>query len=494
MQESSQRTGRQRPPGRGDSASARRIPLGTLVALLLSVALSASTFASVGLASPLAQTAPTLGAAASFAVLGSTTVTNTGPTTVTGNLGVSPGSAVTGFPPGLVAGGTIHAADALAASARADTTTAYTNLAGQTCPVGNDLSGQDLGGLTLTAGVYCFSSSAQLTGTLTLNAQSNPNAVFIFNVVSALTTASGSSVLMTNRGSPCNVFWRIGSSAVLGTTTRFLGNILALTDIDLLTGASVSGRALARNGAVRMDTNVVSAAACNVTPTATPEPRDTDTPVPATAEPEATATPVPPATATAVPAATATAVAAATATAVRAATATAAPTATVTPPAPIVPLPAPVLAVALVPVVVAEVEVAPITPIEIVAAPADIVLQPGVIELPPGVVVVVPDLPDLGPVEVVAPLVVEVITTEVALGREGPPISTETNVGRGAPNTGVAGHAASGFVWTVQLGDTLESIAASYYGDVNYAWSLYGANREQLDERGLVPGDILALP
>lgn len=207
-----------------------------------------------------AQTAPSLGSAQSFAVLGGSTVTNTGPSVITGDLGVSPGSAVTGFPPGSVVSGTIHAADAVAAAAESSVTTAYNSLAGQACS--HDLTGQDLGGMTLTAGVYCFSSSAGLTGTLTLNAQGNPNAVFIFQIGSTLTTASGASVSMINNGSLCNVFWQVGSSATLGTTTSFLGDILALTSITLNTGATIAGRALARNGAVTLDTNQVTASAC----------------------------------------------------------------------------------------------------------------------------------------------------------------------------------------------------------------------------------------
>ena len=208
----------------------------------------------------LLQTAPTLGTASSFAVLGGQSVTNTGPTIVNGDLGVSPGSAVTGFPPGIVVGGTIHAADALAAEAQADTTIAYNNLAGQPCDT--DLTGQDLGGLTLTAGVYCFSSSAQLTGTLTLDAQGDPNAVFVFQIGSTLTTASNSTIALINGASACNVFFQVGSSATVGTNTTFEGNILALTSITLNTGASVSARALARNGAVTLDNNIIGAAGC----------------------------------------------------------------------------------------------------------------------------------------------------------------------------------------------------------------------------------------
>src|SRR5450830_981431 len=225
--------------------------------------------ATVGLAALLcgaspasAQTAPPLGAAQSFAVLGSSTVTNTGSSVITGDLGVSPGSAVTGFPPGLVVSGTIHAADAVALAAQNAVTTAYNSLTSQACT--QDLTGQDLGGKTLTAGVYCFSSSAQLTGILTLNAQGSANAVFIFKIGSTITTASGASVVVINGGSLCNVFWQVGSSATLGTValgsgSSVVGNILSLTSITLTTGASVTGRALARNGAVTLDTNTVTA-------------------------------------------------------------------------------------------------------------------------------------------------------------------------------------------------------------------------------------------
>jgi type VI secretion system secreted protein VgrG len=201
-------------------------------------------------------TAQTLGTAGSFGVLGGSAVTNTGSTVVNGNLGVSPGSSVTGFPPGVVLGGTIHTNDATAMQAQIDLTTAYNAVAGTPCTM--DLTGIDLGGLTLTPGVYCFTASAQLTGTLTLNALGNPNASFLFKIGSTLTTASNSQVLFTNGGSSCNVFWQIGSSATIGTTTNFAGNILALTSITLTTGATLSGRALARNGAVTMDTNTIA--------------------------------------------------------------------------------------------------------------------------------------------------------------------------------------------------------------------------------------------
>ena len=202
-------------------------------------------------------TAPDLGTAGSFAVLGGSTVTNTGPTSVSGNLGVSPGSAVTGFPPGTVAGGTIHAADAVAEQAQADATTAYGDLAGQACDVTYTLA-EDIGGDTLAPGVHCFPSSAFITGALTLDAQGDPSAVWVFDIESTLITAPGASVLIINGGNACNVFWRVGSSATLDTTTDFKGNILALANIAVNTGATVSGRLLAQVEAVTMDTNVIA--------------------------------------------------------------------------------------------------------------------------------------------------------------------------------------------------------------------------------------------
>jgi len=270
-----------------------------------------------------------LGTARSFAVLAGTTVTNTGPSVVTGDLGVSPGTAITGFPPGLVIG-TQHAADAVAAQAQADLTVAYNDAAGRPCD--SNRSGQDLGGRTFTDGTYCYDSSAQLTGTVTLNGQGDPDAVFIFQIGSTLTTASASTVDLINGAQACNVFWQVGSSATLGTNTTFVGNILALTSITLNTSSTVDGRTLARNGAVTLDSNVIDRATC------APDAEPTPTP---TAEPTATPTAEPTATPTAEPTATPTPTAEPTATPTPTAEPTATPTAEPTPPAPTATAPAP---------------------------------------------------------------------------------------------------------------------------------------------------------
>lgn len=206
----------------------------------------------------MAQTAPQLGAAESFGVLAATTVTNTGPTVINGDLGVFPGTAVTGFPPGIVTG-EIHAGDAVAAQAQADATAAYLGLQSQPCTT----IPTELGGQTLTPGVYCSDSGTfEITGTLTLDAQGDPNAVFIFQTESTLVTASGSSVNLVNGAQACNVFWAVGSSATLGTNSTFAGTIIALTSITATTGADVEGRLLALNGAVTLDTNDVSVPSC----------------------------------------------------------------------------------------------------------------------------------------------------------------------------------------------------------------------------------------
>ena len=219
---------------------------------------SALLFATVGnaWARPMLAVAPTLGTATSFGVLAGSTATNIGPTMIVGDLGVNPGDEITGFPPGVVIDGTTHAGDAVAMQAQLDVTAAYNNLAGQACDA--DLTSQDLAGLTLTPGVYCFTTSAQLSGALTLDGQGDPSAVFVFKIGSTLTTASSASVLTINGAAGCNVFWQVGSSATLGTNTAFVGNLLALASVTLNTSASLFGRALAQTGAVTMDSNNIS--------------------------------------------------------------------------------------------------------------------------------------------------------------------------------------------------------------------------------------------
>jgi len=217
-----------------------------------------------------AATQPRLGTALNYAVLAATTITNTGPTVITGNLGISPGNAskVTGFPPGVVTG-TQDAADAAAVQAKIDLTTAYTDAA--TAPSTSDKSGVDLCGLNLVPGVYTFNSSAQLNGPLTLTG----NGVFIFQIGSTLTTGSSSSVLLRNGAQACAVFWQVGSSATLGSATHFQGNLMALDSITMVTGANIlTGRALARNGALTLDTNQITppSGTCTVGTAPTPSP------------------------------------------------------------------------------------------------------------------------------------------------------------------------------------------------------------------------------
>ena len=187
--------------------------------------------------------------------MGSSTVTNAGPTTVIGNLALSPGVSVTGFPPGTVEGGAIHINDALATQAHADASTAYGQLVSETLTT--DLSGQNLGGMTLMPGVYHFASAAQLTGTLTLDTGGDPNAAFHFQIGTTLTTDPASHITLIN-GNTVNIFWQVGTSATIGVNSVVYGNVLADQSITVNSGATINGRAMAINAAVTLSTNTIN--------------------------------------------------------------------------------------------------------------------------------------------------------------------------------------------------------------------------------------------
>jgi hypothetical protein len=276
--------------GLGSARASRRLAgYSGLIACLVLATAAAVIIATQSVAGAAIATV-NLGTASSFGVLAGTTVTNTGATFVDGDLGVSPGTAVTGFPPGTVTGA-IHAADGVAGGAQSDLTTAYVDAAGRSS---SGMVGPAIGaGQTLTPGVYTASSSLNLSGALTLDAQGDPNAVFIFQIGSTLITGSASSVVLTNGAQACNVFWQVGSSATLGTHSEFQGSILALTSISVKTGDRVIGRALARNGAVTLDDDVITVPMC-ASPTPSPSPtrtRPTPTPSPTRTRPTPTPSP-----------------------------------------------------------------------------------------------------------------------------------------------------------------------------------------------------------
>ena len=257
------------PPALSGRSTLSRVGL-LAVACLVALASLASTASA-------AQLPVSLGAADGFAVLAGSTVTNAGFSTVNGDLGVSPGTAVTGFPPGKV-NGTIHAADPVAAAAQGDLTAAYNDAAGRTPP--NALPA-DVGGQTLIPGVYNSGAALGLTGTLTLDGQGDPNAVFVFQIGSALTTAVSSQVNLINGAQASNVFWQIGSSATLGTSSVFAGTIMALSSISMNDGVTLNGRALARNGAVTLVNDTINAAPTASPPPPPPPPAGGDTRPPA---------------------------------------------------------------------------------------------------------------------------------------------------------------------------------------------------------------------
>ncbi len=240
--------------------SRRRIAtaLGTAGLLAAAVVLTVSQPASAGIV-PTVQ----LATAADYSVLGATTVTNTNLSVIGQSVGLSPGSSIVGFPPGIVlAPATIEAANAVTLQAQLDLTTAYVDAAGRSVEFPN--TNPDLVGLTLQPGVYAAASKAPLglSGQLVLDGLGDPNAVFIFQTDSTLITSTGSTVALINGASECNVFWQVGSSATLGSGSSFVGNILALTSVTVESGVVVNGRVLARTGAVTLDNDVFAAPSC----------------------------------------------------------------------------------------------------------------------------------------------------------------------------------------------------------------------------------------
>jgi Ice-binding-like len=195
-----------------------------------------------------------LASAGTYGVLGGSTVTSAGLTVITGDLGVSPGTAYTGFPPGIV-NGNIHAGDPVAAKAEADLGIAYNNAVARKHSVA---LAADIGGSTVTPGVYNAPTTLGISGTLTLDGKNQPNGVFIFQIPSTLTTAVNSAVVLTNGASACNVFWQVGSSATLNTASTFVGTIMAQASVSVGTGSTVTGRILAETGAVTLLDNAIT--------------------------------------------------------------------------------------------------------------------------------------------------------------------------------------------------------------------------------------------
>ncbi len=226
-----------------------------------------------------AATVPPLGTATAFSVLAGSTVTNTGPTTISRSVGLHPGTSITGSDT-MVVGGTFHVADPVALAAKDELTAAYNDAAGQTSP---NVVDDELGGESLVGGVYNHPTAMALTGKLTLDGGNGDNSpsdsVWVFQAGSTLTTASASSVVLINGANPCNVFWQVGSSATLGATTSFVGTIMADQSITMNTGATLQGRALARVAAVNLHNNVITTPACDGdkdVSTGTPTPPATD--------------------------------------------------------------------------------------------------------------------------------------------------------------------------------------------------------------------------
>jgi hypothetical protein len=254
---------------------------GTLVATTSVTAFASST------------TGVDLGTAGSYSVLAGSTVTNTGNSTLQGSLGLWPGTATTGFPPGQV-GGATNIGNADASRAQTDATAAYTQTANMTPVISQQA---DLAGLTLDPGVYSVpAGTSNLTGTLTLDGKGNPDAVFVFQMPSTLITSSASNIVLTNDANPCNIYWQVSSSATFGTDSSFQGTVIALTSITVNTNTAITGHLFARNGAVTLDSDTVSNPVCLAATTTTPPTTTTTTP-PTTAKTPTTTTITPPTTA-----------------------------------------------------------------------------------------------------------------------------------------------------------------------------------------------------
>ncbi len=236
----------------------RRVRLGAGLVALLAATLMTVVSAGTAAGTTTTSAAVPMGTAGGYAVLAGSTITNTGNSVITGDMELSPGTSITGFPPGVNNGTMRTGTNPAAVQAKSDLTTAYNNAAARTpsTPLATEL-----GGKTLTAGTY-NNGTFGLTGTLILDGRGNSKSVFIFQAASTLITASNSTVTLINGASACNVFWQVGSSATLGTGTKFAGSVLALTSITATTGATVVGRLLARNGAVTMDTNTINKSTC----------------------------------------------------------------------------------------------------------------------------------------------------------------------------------------------------------------------------------------
>ena len=235
------------------------LALGIAVIVAMAVLIATQSRASA------AQLPVSLGTAGDYRVLAGTSVTNTGLSHIVGNLGVSPGTGLTGFPPGVITG--VQDVDnAASGDAQSDLTAAFSDAAGRAPATG--VSG-DLGGATLTPGVYNAATTLSITGTLTLDAQGDPDAIFIFQLGAGLATASASQVVLTDGAQAANVFWQVSTTVTLGAGSTFAGNILALTSITAVTGAVIQGRALVINGEVILDDNAIDGDSLSLTAPAT---------------------------------------------------------------------------------------------------------------------------------------------------------------------------------------------------------------------------------